>query len=48
LAPTSELLFIDSDRHGTDILTEGGPNARTLNRAMLAFVEGVAGQDTAC
>lgn len=48
-APSSELRFIDSGRHGTDILTEGGPSARKLSQIMLEFVRRRSGdRDTTC
>lgn len=47
-APTSELLFIESHRHGTDILAKGGPSARTLSQAMVEFVRRMESQDTTC
>ncbi|WP_199435446.1 dihydrofolate reductase family protein [Qaidamihabitans albus] len=47
-APAGELLIIDSGRHGTDILAEDGPNAGTLRRTMLEFVERAAGQKATC
>lgn len=47
-APTSEILLIESNRHGTDILTKDGPNAHPLNQAMLDFVRRMENQITAC
>jgi dienelactone hydrolase len=38
----SQLLILRSDRHGTDILDEGGPTARKLMLAMVRFVKRVA------
>ncbi|WP_091674543.1 alpha/beta hydrolase [Amycolatopsis marina] len=47
-APTSELLFIESYRHGTDILTHDETSARTLSQAMLEFVKRMEDQDATC
>lgn len=44
-APT-ELLLLDSNRHGTDIFAEGDPNAAELTQAMLDFVERIAQDST--
>jgi dienelactone hydrolase len=44
----SELLILQSRRHGTDIFTEGGPNPRELTEAMLDFVERVADESHTC
>lgn len=46
-APT-ELLIVDSDLHGTDILQAGAPQATELTQAMLDFVDQVANQSTPC
>ncbi|WP_116040456.1 alpha/beta hydrolase [Amycolatopsis palatopharyngis] len=47
-APTGELRFIESTRHGTDILTEDEANAGRLGQVMLEFVESAADQVTTC
>jgi pimeloyl-ACP methyl ester carboxylesterase len=44
----SELLVVNSLRHGTDILADGGPPAEQVRSAMTAFVQRVAGAPTAC
>lgn len=44
----SELLIVDSIRHGTDILADGGPPATQVRDAMTAFVQHVAGSGTPC
>lgn len=41
LPQTSELVMIDSFRHGTNIFDDGGSNASTLREAMVEFVERV-------
>lgn len=46
-APT-ELLILQTSRHGTDIFDEGGRNAAELTQAMVNFVEEVVAQPTAC
>jgi dienelactone hydrolase/predicted small lipoprotein YifL len=40
----SELVILDSQRHGTDILAEGDPNANALTHAMLDFIEHIANE----
>lgn len=45
LTGPKRLLILDSAEHGTDILDEGGPNARELTRTMLRFVEQTARGD---
>lgn len=44
----SQLLIVDSDLHGTDILQAGGPRAAELTSAMLDFVDQVAEGSTTC
>ena len=43
-----QLLIVDSDLHGTDILQEGGPNATELTSAMLSFIDQVAAESSTC
>jgi pimeloyl-ACP methyl ester carboxylesterase len=45
---SNELLIVDSIRHGTDILADGGPPATQVRDAMTAFVQRVAGSGTPC
>jgi hypothetical protein len=40
------LLILRSDRHGTDILDEGGSTARRSMLAMVRFVERVADESS--
>jgi predicted alpha/beta-hydrolase family hydrolase len=47
-APSAELVLVESDLHGTDILLEGGPAADTLRAAILGFLEGVRAAPTRC
>lgn len=44
----NELVIVDSDRHGTDVLLDGGPAADELAQAMLAFVDRVAAEPVPC
>jgi pimeloyl-ACP methyl ester carboxylesterase len=44
----SELLIVESERHGTDILEEGGPAATELRRSILAFVDQVDDEPSTC
>ncbi|MQA73660.1 MAG: hypothetical protein GEU88_04810 [Solirubrobacterales bacterium] len=47
-AKVSELHLVDSDLHGTDILTEGDPGvAGELRRSMIGFIEAVADRSPA-
>lgn len=43
-ARESELLLLESRRHGTDIFDDGDANATQLTQAMLDFVDRVAGE----
>jgi hypothetical protein len=46
---TSELLILPSDRHGTEILTRGGPNTEKLTAALINFIRRVsAGSAATC
>jgi hypothetical protein len=47
-AVDSELVIVGSGQHGTDILDEGGPPARTLEEAMADFVDRVAAGSATC
>lgn len=47
-AATDELLILESVRHGTDILAEGGPAADQLRQTMIGFVERVEADSTTC
>lgn len=44
IAPNAELLLVESDLHGTDILAEGGPVADELREAMFGFIDRVAAE----
>jgi dienelactone hydrolase len=44
----SELLILQTERHGTDILNEGGPQADELTLAMVRFVKRVANKSRTC
>ena len=48
-APSADLLLVESDLHGTDILLEGGPAADQLRAAILDFLDRVtASPDATC
>jgi predicted alpha/beta-hydrolase family hydrolase len=44
----SELRILRTERHGTDILNEGGPQAGELRLAMVRFVQRVANKSSTC
>jgi hypothetical protein len=44
----NELLIVDSLRHGTDILADGGAAAEQVRTAMTEYVQRVAAAGTAC
>jgi dienelactone hydrolase len=44
----SQLLILRTQRHGTDILDEGGATARKLTLAMVRFVKRVTGRSGSC
>lgn len=46
LTAPKELLVLDSVLHGTDIIDDGGPNARELTDTMLGFVQRVGREPT--
>ena len=47
-AAPSQLLILRTERHGTDILAQGGPTARKLTLAMVRFVKRVASRSSSC
>jgi dienelactone hydrolase len=44
----NQLLIVESELHGTDILQEGGPHADELMQAMVSFVDQVAAESSSC
>jgi dienelactone hydrolase len=47
-AAPNQLLIVESELHGTDILQEGGPQADKLTQAMVTFVDHVATESSTC
>ena len=47
-APSAELVLVESDLHGTDILHEGGPAADELRAAILDFLDRATAGSTPC
>jgi dienelactone hydrolase len=47
-AAPNQLLIVESELHGTDILQEGGPQADELTQAMVSFVDRVAAESSTC